>query len=227
MRTHNLMILLTSTFFILTGCSNSTKQEEVGSDWRTQGTINAQGTIDNNEGIVDVLVEIKPDSAAFYRDEPEQILFDSVAFPKKVDDAKRTFEKISFDDLNGDDYSDVVVEFKHDDQSQTRLVWYWDTQERYLFQEELSYDHYLPESIQNYVGEWKLAQEDLTLFIYDDASWLIQNTDVSIAKTGKVSLYEDGIILYPEDGSASLTLVLDFEGDLVDNETGYFFEFVN
>ena len=97
----------------------------------------------------------------------------------------------------------------------------------YLFQEELSYDHYLPESIQNYVGEWKLAQEDLTLFIYDDASWLIQNTDVSIAKTGKVSLYEDGIILYPDDGSASLTLVLDFEGDLVDNETGYFFEFVN
>lgn len=226
MRTHHFIILLASTLFILTGCSDTSKQEEIGSDWRVQGITSAQGTIDNNEGMVDVLVEIKPDSAAFYRDEPEQILFDSVAFPIRIEDAKSAFEKISFDDINGDDYSDVVVEFEHDDQSQTRLVWYWDSQERYVFQDELSYDHYLPGSIQNYVGEWKLAQEDLTLFIYDDASWLIQNQDVSVAKTGTVSLYEDGIILYPDDGSASLTLVLDFEGDLVDNDTGYFFKFV-
>lgn len=47
--------------------------------------------------------------AAFYRDEPEQILFDSVSFPMTISDAQEYFDGISFDDINGDGESDVTV----------------------------------------------------------------------------------------------------------------------
>lgn len=48
----------------------------------------AEGTITHEgEGSVKVLVTVGPESAAFYRDEPEQELFDSVSFPVTVEDA--------------------------------------------------------------------------------------------------------------------------------------------
>ena len=69
-------------------------------------------TVDTvGEGSVKVLVTVGPESAAFYRDEPEQELFDSVSFPVTVEDANDdgTGFDISFDDITGDGESDVVV----------------------------------------------------------------------------------------------------------------------
>lgn len=48
-----------------------------GDDWRTSGVVAAEGTITHEgEGSVKVLVTVGPESAAFYRDEPEQELFE-------------------------------------------------------------------------------------------------------------------------------------------------------
>ena len=68
-------------------------------------------TVDTvGEGSVKVLVTVGPESAAFYRDEPEQELLDSVSFPVTVEDANDdgTGFDISFDDITGDGESDVV-----------------------------------------------------------------------------------------------------------------------
>ena len=121
----------------LAACGNS--DDVAGADWRTTGMVVGSGTITHTgEGSVKVLVTIDENSAAFYRDEQNQILFDSVAFPMTISDAKESFNDISFDDINGDGESDVLVSFLHKNGDRTELVWIWDSAERYVFQEELS-----------------------------------------------------------------------------------------
>lgn len=109
-------------------------------DWRTDGEVVAKGTITHDGESVDVLVTVSETSAAFYRDTAEQVLFDSVLFPMSVPDAKQAFSSISFDDIDGDGESDVVVRFEHAVGDTTELVWIWDPADRYMFSEELSTD---------------------------------------------------------------------------------------
>lgn len=121
----------------LAACGNS--DDVAGDDWRTTGVVVGNGTITHTgEGSVKVLVTIDENSAAFYRDEQNQILFDSVAFPMTISDAKESFNDISFDDINGDGESDVCVSFVHAPGESTQMVWLWDTEERYVFREDLS-----------------------------------------------------------------------------------------
>ena len=114
-----------------------------GEDWRTTGVVASSGTITHDGESVDVLVTVSASSAAFYRDEPEQELFDSVSFPVTVEDANDdgTGFDISFDDITGDGESDVVVTFQHADMSTTQMVWFWDADEHYVFEPDYSYFH--------------------------------------------------------------------------------------
>lgn len=73
-----------------------------GDDWRTTGLVAASGTITHDGQSVDVVVTVDEESAAFYWDRPEQLLYDSVKFPMTVPNARDNFDSISFDDLNGD-----------------------------------------------------------------------------------------------------------------------------
>ena len=82
-----------------------------GDDWRTSGVVAGSGTITHDGKSVDVLVTVSETSAAFYWDEPEQVLYDSVLFPMHIPDAEQTFNAISFDDMDGDGESDVLVSF--------------------------------------------------------------------------------------------------------------------
>lgn len=113
--------------------------DAAGEDWRTSGDVYDHGTIVHDGSSVDVLVCIDSESAAFYWDDAEKVLYDSVKFPFSIPDAQADFGGIFFDDINGDDESDVVVDFYHDDGSETHLVWIWDDVERYVFQTDLSF----------------------------------------------------------------------------------------
>lgn len=128
----------------LTACGGNKKEKEkekAGTDWRTEGNIVGKGTITHDGDSVDVVVCVDPDSAAFYWDQEEKVLFDSVKFPETLSDAETAFEDISFDDIDGDGETDVTVDFHHDDDTDTYMVWIWDPEERYVFQPELSYIH--------------------------------------------------------------------------------------
>jgi len=119
----------------LAACGGS--EDVAGEDWRTTGIVVGSGTITHDGDGVDVLVTVSESSAAFYRDLPEQILFDSVSFPMEVPDAEQAFNAISFVDLNGDGESDVLVSFIHENGDTTELIWIWDPVERYVFREDL------------------------------------------------------------------------------------------
>ena len=83
--------------FVLSACGST--DDVAGDDWRTSGVVAGSGTITHDGKSVDVLVTVSETSAAFYWDEPEQVLYDSVLFPMHVPDAEQAFNAISFDDM--------------------------------------------------------------------------------------------------------------------------------
>ena len=130
------MLLALALCLSLAACGGS--GDVAGDDWRVSGVVAGSGVITHDGESVDVLVTVSESSAAFYRDLPEQVLFDSVLFPMNIPDAEQAFNAISFDDIDGDGESDVLVSFIHENGDATELIWIWDPVERYVFREDLS-----------------------------------------------------------------------------------------
>lgn len=160
----------------LAACS-SNDDPEAGGDWRTTGIVVGSGTITHGGESVDVLVTISSESAAFYWDEAEQVLFDSVSFPVAIPDAKDTFTSISFDDLNADGESDVYIRFDHENGDGTELVWIWDPDERYVFSEDLS-------SVSIAGGSYFEDNDLYANAAADNGSYLLENGVCSYANLG-------------------------------------------
>lgn len=155
-----------------------------GADWRTTGVVVGSGTITHDGESVDVLVTVSESSAAFYRDLPEQSLFDSVSFPMSIPDAEQAFNAISFEDMDDDGESDVLVSFIHENGDATELVWIWDPVERYVFREDLSTVTLSGGDLSEYVGLWEYQWENLWLRIREDATWEFVNDQDDVIEYG-------------------------------------------
>ena len=207
----------------LAACGNS--DNVVGDDWRTTGMVVGSGTITHDGESVDVLVTVSESSAAFYRDLPEQILFDSVSFPMNVPDAEQAFNAISFDDMDDDGESDVLVSFIHENGDATELIWIWDPVERYVFREDLSTvaisgGDLSGDDLSEYVGLWEYQGENLWLRIRDDATWEFVNDQDEVIEYGTLGVDEYGITLHFDGSGDTLQLDRTVSGDLIDSVNG-------
>ena len=189
-----------------------------GDDWRDSGDVVASGTITHDGSSVDVLVTVDENHAAFYWDQPEQILFDTVSFPVTVSDAQEYFSDISFDDLDGDGESDVSVGFVYAPGDSISMIWIWDPVERYVFREDLSVLTTNSGSVSDYVGLWEYVDANLWLRIYDDETWEFLNDQEDVIACGALWVGQDGITLYFEDTDDVLQLDRAGSGDLLDSE---------
>ena len=207
----------------LAACGNS--DDVAGEDWRTTGVVVGSGTITHDGESVDVLVTADPNSAAFYRDQEEQVLFDSVAFPETIEDISSSAFQISFDDQNGDEESDVLVEIGHEDMSNTTMLWLWAPQERYVYQPDYSSFH-VPgvagpeEPIAPYVGLWEYQGENLWLRIHEDATWEFVNDQDDVIEYGTLWVDENGVTLHFDGSGDTLQLDCTVSGDLIDSVNG-------
>ena len=207
----------------LAACGDS--GDAAGEDWRTTGVVVGSGTITHDGNSVDVLVTADPNSAAFYWDQEEQVLFDSVAFPETIEDIRSSAFQISFDDQNGDGESDVLVEIGHEDMSNTTMLWLWDPQERYVYQPEYSNFH-VPgvaepeESIDSCVGLWEYQGENLWLRIREDSTWEFVNDQEEVIESGTLWVEESGITLHFDGSGDTLQLIRTVSGDLIDSVNG-------
>ena len=202
----------------LAACGNS--DNVAGDDWRTTGMVVGSGTITHDGESVDVLVTVSESSAAFYRDLPEQILFDSVSFPMSIPDAEQAFNAISFDDINDDGESDVLVSFIHENGDATELIWIWDPVERYVFREDLSTVALSGDDLSEYVGLWEYQGENLWLRIREDATWEFVNDQDEVIEYGTLWVDEYGITLHFDGSGDTLQLDRTVSGDLIDSVNG-------
>ena len=211
----------------LAACGNS--DNVAGDDWRTTGMVVGSGTITHDSESVDVLVTVSESSAAFYRDLPEQVLFDSVSFPMNIPDAEQAFNAISFDDMDDDGESDVLVSFIHENGDATELIWIWDPVERYVFREDLSIvsiedegrgDLIVQDDLADYAGLWEYQGENLWLRIRDDATWEFVNDQDEVIEYGTLWVDEYGITLHFDGSGDTLQLDRTVSGDLMDITNG-------
>ena len=207
----------------LAACGNS--DNVAGDDWRTTGMVVGSGTITHDGESVDVLVTVSESSAAFYRDLPEQILFDSVSFPMSIPDAEQAFNAISFDDMDDDGESDVLVSFIHENGDAMELIWIWDPVERYVFREDLSTvaisgGDLSGDDLSEYVGLWEYQGENLWLRIRDDATWEFVNDQDEVIEYGTLWVDEYGITLHFDGSGDTLQLDRTVSGDLIDSVNG-------
>ena len=199
----------------LAACGNS--DDVAGEDWRTTGVVVGSGTIAHDGESVDVLVTVCESSAAFYRDLPEQVLFDSVSFPMNIPDVEQSFNAISFDDMDGDGESDVLVSFIHENGDATELAWIWDPVERYVFREDLSTVTLSGGDLSEYVGLWEYQGENLWLRIHEDATWEFVNDQDDVIEYGTLWVDENGVTLHFDGSGDTLQLDRTVSGDLIDS----------
>lgn len=217
-------MLVAALCLSLAACGG-TDNDITGDDWRVSGVVAGSGTITHDGESVDVLVTVSESGAAFYRDLPEQVLFDSVAFPETIEDISSSAFQISFDDQNGDGESDVLVEIGHEDMSNTTMLWLWDPQERYVYQPEYSSFH-VPgvagpeELISSYVGLWEYQGKNFWLRICDDATWEFVNDQDEVIEYGTLWVDEYGITLHFDGSGDTLQLDRTVSGDLIDSVNG-------
>ena len=215
------LVLVAALCLSLAACGG-TDNDITGDDWRVSGVVAGSGTITHNGESVDVLVTVNESSAAFYRDQEEQVLFDSVAFPETIEDISSSAFQISFDDQNGDEESDVLVEIGHEDMSNTTMLWLWDPQERYVYQPDYSSFH-VPgvagpeELIAPYVGLWEYQGENLWLRIREDATWEFVNDQDDVIEYGTLWVDENGVTLHFDGSGDTLQLDRTVSGDLIDS----------
>lgn len=202
----------------LAACGNS--DDVAGDDWRTTGMVVDSGTITHDGDSVDVLVTVSESSAAFYRDIPEQVLFDSVTFPMDIPDAEQAFHSISFDDLDGDGKSDVWVSFIHKNGDATDLIWIWDPEERYVYREDLSAVPADEGDPSDYTGLWEYPDENLWLRIYEDATWEFVNDQEDVIEYGTLWADENGVTLHFDGSGDTLQLNRSVSGDLINSVNG-------
>lgn len=202
----------------LAACGNS--DDVAGEDWRTTGVVVGSGTITHDSESVDVLVTADPNSAAFYRDQEEQVLFDSVSFPMNIPDVEQSFNAISFDDMDGDGESDVLVSFIHENGDATELAWIWDPVERYVFREDLSTVTLSGGDLSEYVGLWEYQGENLWLRIHEDATWEFVNDQDDVIEYGTLWVDENGVTLHFDGSGDTLQLDRTVSGDLIDSVNG-------
>lgn len=133
------LLLITALGMGLPACGGSQDSDDVaGEDWRTSGVVFDHGTITRNGEDVEVCVCVHKDGATYYYDDATQICYDEVEYPMTIEDAQSAYGGTFFDDLNDDGQSDVRMDFYFDDDSETTLVWYWDSEDGYVFQPDES-----------------------------------------------------------------------------------------
>ena len=211
------LLLAAAICLSMTACGGGT-DDVTGDDWRVSGVVAGSGTITHDGDSVDVVVTVSPTSAAFYRDLPEQVLFDSVLFPMEIPDAEQAFNAISFDDIDGDGESDVLVSFIHENNDLTELIWIWDPVERYVFREDLSTAATEGGDIYEYVGLWEYQGENIWLKIFDDATWESVNDQDDVLEYGTLSVDEDGVTLIDDGSGGVIRLDRTADGELTDSE---------
>lgn len=149
-----LAALLLTVCMLLAGCGSKTEtpanggsnsnnnttpsEPATGSDWRTWGTIDGYGTLHADGQDTKVCACVFADRVELYYDEPSQNLFKQIDYPEKLSTEQYEKAKVSFEDFNGDDNTDVRVTVEDANGVELWWTWIYDSNE-YVYLVSLAY----------------------------------------------------------------------------------------
>lgn len=209
--------------------TESTGSEDVaGEDWRTTGVVVGKGTIVRDGESITVLATVDPMSAAFFRDQFEPEVVDSVNFPEEFPEIGDCGVEFTFDDFDGDGQTDVELFLQHPDMTHSNLVWYWDAADGYVYQPALSNVYVSdvvtePENddlLADYIGLWEYVGANRWLRVHDDGTWEFVNDQDEVIEYGTLLADEDGLTLEYAGSDEVMYLDRSESGELMDILTG-------
>lgn len=225
------LLLTAAVGLSLTACGGETASEE---DWRTEEAIAGGGTMVRNGLETETLVTVDDNCAYFYLDQETKELFDTATFPQTIENAQQYLNAMDFSDLDGDGSSDLMLNFIDAEDDSTELVWLWDPEEGFVFQEDLSTywidlnletgagglegkELSAENNLSDYVGLWEYTDENLWLRINEDATWEFLNDQEDVIESGVLWIEKTGITLHFDGSGDVLELFRTVSGDLIDD----------
>ena len=193
---------------------DDTDYMEAGDDWRTTGLVLADGVITRDGESTEVLVTVGDNGAAFYYDDAGHVIFDEVEYPETIAGAHDKFESISFDDIDGDGESDVVLTLTGENGDSIELVWIWSAEDGYVYRDSTAPD------VGEYVELWGYVGQNLWLRIHEDATWEFVNLNDEVIDNGTLWVDENGVTLHFDGNGDVLQLDRTVSGDLIDMANG-------
>lgn len=204
----------------------------VGGDWRVQGLPMGYGTAQIGNETYNLIGTVHSEDVTIYFDDETQTVFGEALYPEKIEDAARSSFTLSFDDMSADGDSDLRLDITHDDGTTTRLVWFYDTVDGYIYQPELSVIHegfgddggYADEEtdaadssayIDPYVGIWKFSDSELWLIITAECECSFVDDTYAEIERGVVVADESGIVLHYDESGDVLELTMTVSEDLI------------
>ncbi|MFR6693534.1 MAG: hypothetical protein ACLUS6_05900 [Dysosmobacter sp.] len=153
------------------------------------------------------------------------MLFDSVAFPETIEDISSSAFQISFDDQNGDEESDVLVEHRprgHERRHHALAVGPPGALclSAGLLQLPCTRGGRAGGADCPYVGLWEYQGENLWLRIREDATWEFVNDQDDVIEYGTLWVDENGVTLHFDGSGDTLQLDRTVSGDLIDSVNG-------
>lgn len=96
-----------------------------GSDWRTWGILDDQGTLVRGGETIDFCACVHTGDTALYYDTEDQVPLAELVYPAPVENAEERYLGMEITDRNGDGSSDILLRFSQE-KGTLELLFYWD-----------------------------------------------------------------------------------------------------
>ena len=101
------------------------EEDIAGSDWRTWGIINDQGTLVRGGETIPFCACVHTGNTTLYHDTESQVLLAELDYPAPVENAEQRYLGMETTDRNGDGSSDVLLRFSQEEGT-LELLFCWD-----------------------------------------------------------------------------------------------------
>ena len=123
----------------LTACGVSEGANSKGSDSTVPNEIDAYGTLTRGGEQIDVYVCHDQKAVYLYYNDENHELFDKAMLPTdELYDTDWALGVADFDDVTGDNNSDLQVYLSHSDMTESHIVWEWEEGTGYVYQPDYS-----------------------------------------------------------------------------------------
>lgn len=216
------LALSLASVLLLTACGSAEDEVITGNDWRVTGSY-AWMTFEHGETI-NALVGMDADKLTVFYDKDTKEVYRSVAFPYETTNLQNTFNSLVCEDLNEDGYTDIRI-FIYDQQgSEYEVEFLWDADASDFTCIAPSLEAEGDFTFTNFVGAWKLDEDEKTVIIIDSEQNWENLYDGEITVMGNAEIDYGTVVLYTTEGTYFCTLTYEDKSVFDEFGNGYSYD---